>query len=60
MSFDTYISLMVSVVVVAIISILVDLRLAHIEFKQNMQDITGRRKIKSLLLKYNEKEIMVL
>lgn len=60
MSFDTYISLMVSVVVVAIISILVDLRLAHIEFKQNMQDTTGRRKIKSLLLKYNEKEIMVL
>ena len=53
MSFDTYISLMVGVILVSIIAIFTDLHFSKAEVVDDVNNTIGRRKQNKILTKYN-------
>lgn len=56
MSFDAYISLMVSVIVVSIITIFTDLYFSKTEVIDNVNNTNGRRKRNKIAVNYNRKK----
>ena len=56
MSFDTYISLMVGVILVSIIAIFTDLHFSKAEVVDDVNNTIGRRKQNKILMKYNRKK----